>query len=69
MPCTCVRGLRQGLDWTKTTEEMLRQQMMDIFMEVHIWQRITDVMVSPGTSVVSSFGRLVKMKWPWLLVT
>lgn len=43
--------------------------MMDIRIKVHIWQRITDVVISPGTSVVSSFGRLVKMKWQWLLVT
>lgn len=42
---------------------------MDESMKEHIWQRVTDVIVSPGTSVVSSFGRLVKTKWQWLLVT
>lgn len=41
--------------------------MMDIFMR--IWQIITDVMVSSGTSVVSSLGRSVKTKWQWLLAT
>lgn len=69
MLCTCVRDLSQGLDWTKSAEDVLRQQLMDIFMEVHIWQRITDVMESPGTSVLSFFDRLVKTKWQWLLVT
>lgn len=56
MLCTGIRGLRQGVDGTKSPEEMLRQQMMDIFMKVPIWQRITGVMVSPGTSAVSSLA-------------
>lgn len=48
---------------------MLGHQMLVLFMEVHIWQRITGVVMSPGFSVSSSFDRLVKMKWQWLLVT